>query len=136
MARFSDELVKIRTHFFVGNYEAVVSDATTLKTSSPEAEVERVVFLTRAKLALGKHEEVVLSKDAHPELQALVLLTQSLKSESQKERALVDLKEFLSNETHQHNSVVQLIAATIFCNSGLYEEALRLLHQGMNIIEK
>jgi hypothetical protein len=55
----ADELVEIRTNFFIGNYQAVINEAENTNSSSAMAQVEKRLFVYRSHLALMNYSFVL-----------------------------------------------------------------------------
>eukprot|EP00128_Syssomonas_multiformis_P009742 Colp12_sorted_trinity150504_noHs@19574 len=125
------ELFELRANFYLGNYQAVVSEAQKLQPSTPEGKEEKDAFLYRAYLAQGKYSVVL--NEIHPEksatsLQAIRVLAAYLQPNSDKSAAKDKLQAFQSDVLKANDPIVQLVTAIIHIHEQNLEEAVRTLH--------
>ncbi len=52
----ADPLFSVRNNFFIGNWNAVVNEASNLQHLSDKDAIERDVFVYRSYIALGSYE--------------------------------------------------------------------------------
>ncbi|AEO62439.1 uncharacterized protein THITE_2106599 [Thermothielavioides terrestris NRRL 8126] len=123
------ELINLHSHFHQGQYqEAADYDASAL---SPENALAARVLQLRARVALGRAEEVLaeVRGAAEPELQAVGALAELALGRAD---AAAATAEALAKAHGAANATVQVLAGTVLQAVGRSEEALALLaqHQG------
>lgn len=123
------ELLNIHNAFHQGQYENVIDFDTT--ALSPENQLPARVLTLRAKLALGRADEVlseVSSEEDIPDLAAAKALAQHTAGNAD---AALQLAQDLA-ENYPDNGTVQVLGGTLLQVQGHSEEALALLskHQG------
>ncbi|KAJ5833798.1 coatomer subunit epsilon [Penicillium riverlandense] len=123
------ELLNIHNAFHQGQYENVIDFDTT--ALSPENQLPARVLKLRAKLALGRADEVlseVSSEEDTPDLAAAKALAQHTAGDAD---AALQLAQDLA-ENYPDNGTVQVLGGTLLQAQGHSEEALALLakHQG------
>jgi coatomer protein complex subunit epsilon len=131
----SDILFDVRNNFLLGNYQGCINEANKVNARAEKDKVERDTYVYRSYIALGNYQIVLdeVETNAHPSLQAVKLLATYLSDESNKEIALVTVKEWMADGVSASNQQLQLVAGTIYIHEQLYEEAMRVLHQSNSL---
>ncbi|KAL7301044.1 coatomer subunit epsilon [Trichogramma pretiosum] len=129
-----DELFNVRNYFYIGNYQQCINEAQKLKLSSPEATVERDIFVFRSFLAQKKYSIALNEiKDNSPkELQPLKLLAQYFASPEKRETILEQLEKDKYHVAEKGASF-RLVAALIYYQEENFDDALRVLWKSDNI---
>eukprot|EP01119_Soliformovum_irregulare_P014120 TRINITY_DN3834_c0_g1_i1.p1 TRINITY_DN3834_c0_g1~~TRINITY_DN3834_c0_g1_i1.p1 ORF type:complete len:306 (-),score=108.99 TRINITY_DN3834_c0_g1_i1:46-834(-) len=99
--------------------------------------MERNVLTYRSYIAQGNYKIVldeIKDDKGIPQLQAIKLLARYF-TESDKEAIVQSVKDLMKDGVVANDSTVQIIAATIYYNEGLYEEALRCVFNNSNSLE-
>ncbi|KAF6306017.1 COPI coat complex subunit epsilon [Rhinolophus ferrumequinum] len=127
-----DELFDVKNAFYIGSYQQCINEAQRVKTSSPERDVERDVFLYRAYLAQRKYGVVLdeIKPSSAPELQAVRMFAEYLASDSQRDTLIAELDREMSRSVDVTNTTFLLMAASIYFHDQNPDAALRALHQG------
>lgn len=128
-----DALFTLRNNFYLGAYQAAINESDVGGLSESEA-VEKDVIVYRSYIALGSYQLVIdeITSSAATPLQALKLLAQYL-SGHDKEQVLSSLQGWLSDPVIGSNSVLLLVAGTIYTNEENYVEALKYTHAGTSL---
>lgn len=129
-----DVLFDIRCSFYIGNYQQCVNEAQKLKVP-PELKLERDTIMYRAYLAQHKYGVVLseITPSSPPQLQAVRLFADYLANSSKREKIISELNSKLSGSVDTSNSVLFVVAGSIFLQEGQYDEALRILHQSESL---
>lgn len=122
------ELLNIHSAFHQAQYQNVLDFDTA--ALSPENTLPARVFKLRAKIALGKADDVLdeVKDEEEPDLAAVKALAQHT---SGKDEEALKLAEDLA-VNYPENATVQVLVGTVLQAQGKSEEALSLLekHQG------
>jgi coatomer protein complex subunit epsilon len=122
----SDGLFEMRNAFYLGNFQATISEALKSRSQS----LEKDMLMYRAYLAQKKYgvvlDEVSASRGA--ELLAVRLLASYLSGDSDTRTKIADDLEKRLASVGPGDYVQLLVGATIYFTENNYEAALRLLH--------
>ncbi|KAJ3220000.1 regulator of ime2 [Dinochytrium kinnereticum] len=127
-----DELYGLRNLFYLGAYQQVVNDATNpaINPKSEVARKERRVYLHRAYIAQGRFKPSLTDiSDSDPvELRVTKYLAKyySTSDVQSKQQIVKDVKELVSSSTV--TPLLATVAASVYINDDLFEDALRVLH--------
>jgi len=130
-----DLLFETKNYFSLGNYQAAINEGTTVTPRTERDKVDRDVYVYRSYVAQGNYK-IVLDEigDAAPTaLQAVKLLATYLSAESNKDIALVTLKQWMADGVAANNSTLQVIAGIIYLSEQNYEEAMKCLHHSNSV---
>mmetsp|Transcript_9537 Transcript_9537/g.27005 ORF Transcript_9537/g.27005 Transcript_9537/m.27005 type:complete len:296 (+) Transcript_9537:92-979(+) len=126
-----DDLFSLRNLYWIGNYEAAIDEAQTVKPKTDRETIDRDVFLYRSLIGQGKGAEVIEKVGAagstSTDVQVVNLLATFVTQPAQREAVQETLAEWLTDENIKDNKVLQLIAATVFFRAGDTKEALKAL---------
>lgn len=131
----TDVLFETKNYFSLGNYQAAINEGSTVTPRNEREKVDRDVCVYRSYIAQGNFK-IVLDEigDAAPTaLQAVKLLATYLSSESNKDIAMVTLKQWMADGVAANNSTLQVIAGIIYLCEQNYEEAMKCLHQSNSV---
>ncbi|XP_061456527.1 coatomer subunit epsilon [Rhineura floridana] len=128
----ADELFDVRNNFYIGASQAAINEAQRVKSSSPEKEMERDIFLYRAYIAQRKYGVVLdeIKPSASPELQAVWMFAEYLSNESQRDAIVAELDKKMAKSVDVTNTTFLLMAASVYFHDQNPDAALRTLHQG------
>ena len=132
----ADELFALKTNYYIGAHQAVISAALTVSPSTDAVRIERDFFMYRAYVAQAQYHLVKdeVGADAPASLQAVKLLATYLSSpRDAKETCLLQLKEWLADANAANNWHLQVIAATVYCAEADYKSALGAIHQSSQL---
>ncbi|KAJ3248426.1 hypothetical protein HDU78_000588 [Chytriomyces hyalinus] len=127
-----DELHALRKTFYVGAYQQVINDATNpgAVPKSEAARLERRVYLYRAYIAQSRFNmpmnEITPADSAELRAVRLLALWLSQTSQSNRDAVVSDLAALIAGS--QLTPLLAVIAASIYYNHALYEDALKILH--------
>eukprot|EP00252_Welwitschia_mirabilis_P012565 TRINITY_DN276_c0_g1_i1.p1 TRINITY_DN276_c0_g1~~TRINITY_DN276_c0_g1_i1.p1 ORF type:complete len:290 (-),score=33.50 TRINITY_DN276_c0_g1_i1:164-1033(-) len=126
-----DALFTLRNNFYLGAYQAAINESD-VRGLSEEESIERDCLVYRSYIALRSFQLVIdeINDSAPTALQAVKLLALYLSGPDQKDSALSSLKEWLSDVAISNNTVLKLIAGTIYTHEQDYTEALKHTHMG------
>jgi coatomer protein complex subunit epsilon len=131
-------LRSLRNYYYMGHYVQVITEAKATKASNPELANGCDIYLNRALLetdiaAVFKG----ISAKASTGLQAVKLLgTYKTAAEDNKELVFETLKDWFSDEQVAKDPTLQLVGAQIYFEEGTYKEALRLVQNAGEDLEK
>ncbi|XP_026274487.1 coatomer subunit epsilon [Frankliniella occidentalis] len=128
-----DELFDVKNSFFIGNYTQCIKEAENNdKVSTEELRFERLGFMYRAYIAQKKFRVVLdeVHSGSPPPLLPIRLLAEYFGSPQRRIELVQQLEQMLSSGVTGYKHLLILTAATIYCQEGNYEAALRVLHQG------
>lgn len=135
----SDALRSLRNYYYLGFSEKVVNEAEQLMASNPDVEDAAEVYLYRSMLE-SKPQEVTkrIKQKASTALQAVKLQAtyKQATSEEEKELVLSTLKEWTEDAEVSQDLILQILAARIFFEEGMYKEAGRLVCNAGDNLEK
>ncbi|KAI8836604.1 coatomer epsilon subunit-domain-containing protein [Chytridium lagenaria] len=132
MADLTDELYGLRNLFYLGAFQQVINDATnpSINPKSEVARKERKVYLHRAYIAQGRLKPSLTDiTDSDPvELVATKLLAKyhAANDIQSKQQVVQDMKDLVASATA--SPLLAIVAASVFINDNLFEDALRILH--------
>ena len=129
----ADELFDIKAHYYTGNYQACIDEASKLRLTGEKA-TERDCFLFRSYIAQNKFRVVLdaVKPSADAALKAVRLFAEYMAGNEQKRKQL--LPSFDQQlETDASNDIVMLMAASAYYMEGDCENALKYLHQSNDL---
>uniref|UniRef100_A0A7S2F9R0 Coatomer subunit epsilon n=1 Tax=Florenciella parvula TaxID=236787 RepID=A0A7S2F9R0_9STRA len=129
-----DDLYTLRTLFWLGNYQRVPVEASSLNRLPEALRIEVKEFVYRSYIAMGQHsivlDEIKDAPGTPVSLQAVKLLARYLSDPSSKELVLMTLGEWLADPGSAGNSSLQLIAAVIYMHENNTKDALKTIRHG------
>lgn len=131
-----DPLFDIRNAFFIGNFQHCINEAQKLKLNNPELKIEKDIFMYRAYLAQRKYGVVLdeIKSGVSEELYCLRLLADYLSSDqSRKIQVVQDLDQQVKKNINISNTMMVIIAGSIYYHEQNYEGALRILQQAESL---
>lgn len=131
----ADVLFDVRNQFLLGNYQGCINEATNVHPRSDKDKVERDTYMYRSYIAQGNYQMVQdeVQATAAPSLQAIKLMATYMSDASNKELAMVTLKQWLSDGDSATNPHLLLVAGSIYLHEQLMEDAMRVLHQSNSL---
>ncbi|KAJ6235228.1 coatomer subunit epsilon [Anaeramoeba flamelloides] len=127
----SSKLFSLRNQFYIGNYQQSINEGS-LKLKSPKEKLERDFYVYRSYIGLGNYQMVLNSvSESDPlELKVIKLYASLLNNPEENTEVVLDtLKGWLTEIDLENDYLFQIMAATIYSNTGNYDEALRVLSQ-------
>ncbi|KAJ3430033.1 coatomer subunit epsilon [Anaeramoeba flamelloides] len=127
----SSKLFSLRNQFYIGNYQQAINEGS-LKLKSPKDKLERDCYVYRSYIGLGNYQMVLNSvSESDPlELKVIKLYASLLNNPEENTEVVLDtLKGWLTEIDLENDYLFQIMAATIYSNTGNYDEALRALSQ-------
>jgi len=135
-----DEFVALRSAYYVGNYNGVNKEAKNLSGLSKKKGSIRDSYLCRSLIATKKYKQVkkICGDKVLPCLLAVKQLSIYEQSTSVQERELVmeTIEGYLDEDTVRDDDVFCIIASQIYIDEGKYKEALKLVVNDGNNLEK
>jgi coatomer protein complex subunit epsilon len=130
-----DTLFELKNYFLLGNFQAAINEGNNIKPRNERERTEKDVYVYRSYIAQGDYKTVLdeISDSAPTALRSVKLLATYLMSESNKEIALVTLRQWLSDTVAANDTTLQLIAAIIYSHEENFNEAMKCLHQSNSI---
>jgi len=135
MASDTDVLFDVRNNFLLGNYQGCINEANNVNCRSDKDRLERDVYVYRSYIALANYQIVLdeINTTAHPSLQAVKLLATYLSNESNRDISMVTVKEWMGDGVAAGNQHLQVVAGSIYLHEGLFEDAMKVLHQSSGL---
>lgn len=130
------DLFGIQNQLYLGNYQQVVTDASTFNPRGDvNAKVEVETMLHRAYIALGNHFLVIqkIKSDDPIPLQAVKLLATYMQSPEQLETVKAQLGEWMMDSAAASDPTLLVVAAMIFNREGQHDEALKYVHTATSL---
>eukprot|EP00850_Spirogloea_muscicola_P018382 SM000168S02581 [mRNA] locus=s168:54787:56812:+ [translate_table: standard] len=129
-----DALFSLRNKFLLGAYQAAINEGNVGGLTDAEA-VEKDVLVYRSYLALGSHQLVIdeIGPSAPTALQAIKILALYLSGTDGKDQALSSLQELLRDAALLNNTMLLLVAGTIYSHEQNYTEALKFTNSGSTL---
>mmetsp|Transcript_20328 Transcript_20328/g.32209 ORF Transcript_20328/g.32209 Transcript_20328/m.32209 type:complete len:128 (-) Transcript_20328:19-402(-) len=102
-------LVSLRSYFYLGLYDQLTKEAKTIGTLTGSTETERLAYVYRAYVAMGKHRKVAveIKKGAPTVLQVIQLHStyRTAKTDESRSMALDKLNEMVIHITTSINTI-------------------------------
>eukprot|EP00467_Chlorarachnion_reptans_P005367 CAMPEP_0114538180 /NCGR_PEP_ID=MMETSP0109-20121206/29994_1 /TAXON_ID=29199 /ORGANISM="Chlorarachnion reptans, Strain CCCM449" /LENGTH=280 /DNA_ID=CAMNT_0001722159 /DNA_START=77 /DNA_END=916 /DNA_ORIENTATION=- len=130
------QLVSLRSYFYLGLYEQLVTEAKSLGTLSGAVETARLAYLYRGHVSMGNHAVVArdISKDSPTVLQVIKLHSTFLTAKGDTKEMIVEkLNEMVEDGSLAQDKVFPLVAAELYLSSGRTKEALKIVHGGSTL---
>lgn len=132
MGEHVDELFDVKLAFYIGAYQQCIKNCQTARLSDPALAVEKDAFMYRAYMAQRKFAIILdeIKPSAPKSLQHLRILAaylQSSSGSSGREAAVKKVEEAL-NAGDGEDTVLYVVAATVFMHEKNYDGALRALN--------
>lgn len=123
------EVFDLKTSFLLGNYQSAINHGRKIDTRDENVKLEKDIYVYRSYIE-QKNYNVVLDgisdSDPYP-LLAVRALALYLHRPNEKESVLNKLKEWLDDPEIGEDFMVQYIAALIYYNEDMLDEALQCL---------
>jgi coatomer protein complex subunit epsilon len=132
------DLFAIRNQLYIGNYQQVVTDASTFNSRGDlQAKLECETLLHRAYVAMNNHFLVLqkIRDDDPVSLQAVKLLATYMQSPNQFDNVCERLNSFKDDPATASDPTMLVIAAMICHHEGQFETALKYVHDPKSHLE-
>lgn len=126
----ADELYTIKNNFWLGNFEAAITEARSLKLRTEAAKAERDCYIYRSFIGLRKYKVVIdeIKDDAPAAFTALKLLAAYFADAAgAKSRVLGAVDAMVADAAAAAHPIVQLVAATVYLHESQFASALKVL---------
>jgi coatomer protein complex subunit epsilon len=122
-----DPLFEVRNSFYLGDFQKAIAEGYSTDPATPQQGFERDAFVYRAHIAQKNYQLVLdeIQDNADPGLVAVKCLAACHLGGSRKDKAMETVRALVTDVVARSSPVVQSVAATLFLNEGLYDEALR-----------
>uniref|UniRef100_A0A7S2XA61 Coatomer subunit epsilon n=1 Tax=Lotharella oceanica TaxID=641309 RepID=A0A7S2XA61_9EUKA len=130
------QLVSLRSYFYLGLYDQVISEAKSLGSLSGAAETARLAYVYRAHVAMGNHAIAAkeITKKSPTVLQVVQLHSTYLTAhENNKQMALEKLNEMVEDGSMAQDQLFLVVAAEMYLSGGELKEALKLVSNGTTL---
>lgn len=132
-----DELFTLRNHFWMGNYQLAINEASTMNRLNDALQIERDTYVYRSYVALGQYDvvldEVKDESNTPTGLLAVKLLAKYLSQEGEREGVLQTIKEWQTDPQHGNNTTLQIVASLVYGNEGDFKSALGAVRNGTTL---
>lgn len=127
----SSDLFEIKNNFIIGNYQAAINIASSLKITNENEKLERDIYLYRSYIAQKEYKIVLeeIKNNSPNELIALRLLASYFSDENNRDICLLTIKQWIHDGIIGNNQIMQFVVGLIFFHEQNYEEAFRILYQ-------
>jgi len=136
----ADGLRSLRNAYYLQFYPQVLKEAKTIEQQNKELATQAQIFYYRALAAYQPQEvfKLINSTTASTALQAIKQLAQYRVSSEQMSRDMVmdSINQWLSDEQMSKDITLQLISAQLFVSQGNYKDALKLVVDNNDHLEK
>mmetsp|Transcript_16014 Transcript_16014/g.32201 ORF Transcript_16014/g.32201 Transcript_16014/m.32201 type:complete len:300 (+) Transcript_16014:215-1114(+) len=136
----ADDLFELRNYFFLGNLAAAITEGTSIAVEDEALRIEKDCILARIAILQGDNARVVADIDAATSPVALQAIRVLAVYKQQKAGgtggfdAVKDtLATWLSDAVAGDNSMVLLVAAMIYTEEGMFDDALKATHRGVTL---
>ncbi|GAB5367264.1 hypothetical protein AAMO2058_001215100 [Amorphochlora amoebiformis] len=130
-------LVSLRSYFYLGLYDQLTKEAKTIGTLTGSTETERLAYVYRAYVAMGKHRKVAveIKKGAPTVLQVIQLHStyRTAKTDESRSMALDKLNEMVDEGSLAQDVLFSLVAAEMYLSAGEMKSALKLVYKGKTL---
>ncbi|CAD5234650.1 unnamed protein product [Bursaphelenchus xylophilus] len=122
----ADALYELRNYYYIGAYQQCAKEAQKTNVKTDRERLEKDVFLFRAYIALGKSSVVLseISADVKEDVMKAVRLLGLYKSQTSKERVVVQVEELANNTV---DDLALVILGSILLSDNKHEEAYKVL---------
>ena len=117
--------------------QLAINEANGLNRLPSHLTTEKEEYVYRSYLALGQHHiilnEIKDGTNTPISLQAIKLLANVMADASRKEISMLQMQEWLNDNTASCNTTVQLVAAILYMHDDNLKEAVKIVHRGVNM---